>query len=372
MIKENHEIVHGIQKYFLIGVLLLLIIVLMMFLSPFLADVLMATIIVTAVYPLHRLLSKKARFPASLSSFISLLLVAVILLIPFVLFIFFMAQQAADAYVSISGKLNAMVIQSHVDSIDKFLAILPFGDKIKAFLASTPISPTDILKTAGDVVGNISSFLLGNTTNILKHLSVFAIHAMVFLITMFYLLRDGDRLVQYLYSLIPLSAEYRKELFKKLNKISYGIIYGIFGAAILQGILVGIGLAIVGINNPAFWGAIAALFSPLPYVGTAVVWVPCIIILVVEGHLWLALFLAIWCMIIVGTADNLIKPFLIGSRTTLHPLAVLLTILGGAFAFGLKGLLFGPFVLTLTLAFLHIYKLEYKSVLGSSNMKECD
>ena len=122
--KENHEIVHGIQKYFLIGILLLLIIVLMMFMSSFLTDVLIATIIVTAIYPLHKLLSKKLKIPASLSSLISLLLFAVVLLIPFILFIFFMAQQAGDAYLAISEKLNTIVSQHELDTFDKFLAML--------------------------------------------------------------------------------------------------------------------------------------------------------------------------------------------------------------------------------------------------------
>ena len=66
----------------------------------------------------------------------------------------------------------------------------------------------------------------------------------------------------------------------------------------------------------------------------------------------------------MGMADNVIKPYLIGSTSALHPMAVLLVLLGGTFAFGVKGLILGPFVLTLTLAFLHIYQLEYKSVLG--------
>jgi len=370
MTKENHEIVHGIQKYFLIGVLLLLIIVLLMFMSSFLTDVLIATIIVTAIYPLHKLLSKKVKIPASLSSLISLLLFAVVVLIPFILFIFFMAQQAGDAYLAISDKLNNMVVQNHVDTFDKFLAILPFGEKIQKFLESTPISTVDIIKTTGDMVGGISSFLLGQTTSILKHLSVFVIHAIVFLITMFFLLRDGDKLVDFIYSLMPLSKEYKKELFKKLNNISYGIIYGIFGAAILQGILVGVGLAICGISNAAFWGSIAALFSPLPYIGTSVIMIPAVISLAITGHWFLALFLGIYGIFIVGMSDNVIKPFLIGARSALHPLALLLTILGGVFTFGLKGLLFGPFVLTLTVAFMHIYKLEYKNILGPSHLSD--
>jgi predicted PurR-regulated permease PerM len=358
----------SIQKYFMLGVLLLLIVILLMFVSPFVADLLIAAIIVTAVYPVHKLLNKKIHIPRSLSAFISLILVAIIILLPFALFVFFIAGEAAEAYVSISDKINTLVAGKDVTTLPKIIQLLPFSEKIQSFIGSTPISTSDILKTAGDFVGNISSFLLGQTTSILKHLSAILIHIIVFLITMFYLLRDGDKLVDYLYSLIPLSRDHRRELFNKLHKLSYGIIYGIFGAAIIQGFLVGIGFSIAGISNAAFWGAIAALFSPLPYIGTTIVILPAIIALLVGGHWITALFLLIWGIFVVGLADNFIKPFLIGSRTALHPLAVLVVLIGGAFAFGIKGLLFGPFVLTLALSFLHIYKLEYKKVLGDSHV----
>lgn len=364
---KNNQTV-GIQKYFMIGSLLLLIVALLMFISPFLADLLIATIIVTAVYPIHKLLNKKVHLPRSLSALVSLLLVAVIILLPFTLFIFFIAGQATDAYINISGKINLLILEKDITSLPSAIQLLPFSERIEAFLKSAPISTSDILKTAGDFVGNISSFLLGHTTNILKHLSAILIHTIVFLITIFYLLRDGDKLVDYLYSLIPLYKEQKKELFDKLHNLSYGIIYGIFGAAIIQGVLVGIGFYFAGISNAAFWGAIAALLSPLPYIGTSVVWVPAVIATAVGGHWIIALLLAIWCIAIVGTADNFIKPFLIGSKTALHPLAILVVLIGGVFAFGIKGLLFGPFVLTLTIAFFHIYKLEYKNVLGESHV----
>ena len=144
----------------------------------------------------------------------------------------------------------------------------------------------------------------------------------------------------------------------------HSIVYGIFGAAIIQGILVGVGLAIVGVENAAFWGAVAAILSPIPYVGTSIVWIPVVIFLLITKQWFGGIFLLIWSMGIVGLADNFIKPYVIGSTSDLHPLMVMLVILGGVFAFGFKGLIFGPLILTLTLAFLHIYKLEYQSVLN--------
>jgi predicted PurR-regulated permease PerM len=232
-----------------------------------------------------------------------------------------------------------------------------------------PITTAEVMATAKDFVTSIGSFILGNATGILKNLTVLFFHAIVFLFAMFYFLRDGEQFIAYLNSLLPMSEKYRSELFKKLSHLSYGIIYGLFGAAIAQGLMSGLGFYIVGINNAAFWGSIAALFSVVPYIGTAIIWVPVSIYLLVTGHWVAALFLTVWSIVIVGTADNMVKPYLIGSSATLHPFAVLLVIFGSTFAFGLKGLIFGPFILTLTLAFLHIYKLEFSNALDGGGEK---
>lgn len=363
MVKTPITSANGFQRYFLIAVLVILLLLLVTFISPFGIDLLIAGIMVAAVYPVHRWILKKIPFSRSLSALVSMILIIVIILLPFTLFGFFVAEQAADAYVVVSDRINIIVEASEAGRTSKILEMIPFSDKIERALKYLPISTADVLQTARDAVGVVSSFLLSKTTNLLKHLSLFLVHLMVFLLSLFYFLREGDRLVLYIRSLLPMSKKYRQELFTKLSNLSYGIIYGIFGAAILQGFLVGFGFSVAGISNAAFWGAIAALFSPVPYIGTAIVWVPAVVLLTISGQYIIALPLLAWCAFIVGMADNVIKPYIIGSSAHLHPLATLLVLLGGTFVFGLKGLLFGPLVLTLALAFLHIYKLEYKAIL---------
>ena len=351
------------QRYFLIIVLVVLLALLTIFISPFGVDLLLAGIIVTAVWPAHRVILKKIAFSRSLSALISMILIIIVILLPFTLFGFFVADQATDAYTVISDRINTIVETSDVSTTSKVLELIPFSDKIEGVFRYLPISTADLLQTAGDAVGVVSTFLLSKTTNILKHLLLFLVHLLIFLISLFYFLREGDRLLLYIRSLLPMSKIYRQELFSKLSHLSYGIIYGIFGAAILQGFLVGVGFSVAGINNAAFWGAIAALFSPIPYIGTAVVWIPAVAALAIGGNYVTALLLLAWSVFIVGMADNVIKPYIIGRSAHLHPLATLLVLLGGTFVFGLKGLLFGPLVLTLALAFIHIYRLEYKTVL---------
>ncbi len=363
MPKTDNGLANGFQRYFLIAALVALLALLVTFISPFAVALLFAGIIVTAVFPIHKKILNWIPFSRSLAALISMILIVIVILVPFTLFGFFVAEQASDAYVIVSDRINEIVESNDVSSASKILELIPFNESFERALQYLPISPADILQTAGDSVGAVSTFLLSKTTNILKHLSLFLVHLLVFLITLFYFLREGDRLVTYIRSLLPISTEYRQELFTKLSHLSYGIIYGIFGAAILQGFLVGVGFSVAGINNAAFWGAIAALFSPVPYIGTMVVWLPAVAALAIGGQYITAILLLAWSAFIVGTADNVIKPYIIGSSAQLHPLATLLVLLGGTLVFGLKGLLFGPLVLSMALAFLHIYKLEYKTVL---------
>jgi len=353
----NNNSTTDFQRYFLVAVLVLLLLTLVFFIDPFIVDLLFAAMIVTAVFPAHKWIMNKIHFSRSLAAFVSMTLIIVIILLPFTLFGFFVVDEASDAYTVVSERIELIIDNGDVSNPSKLLEIIPFHDKIEDALDYLPISTADILNTAGDLVGSISSFLLSRTTDIIKSLSLFLVHIIVFFMSLFFLLREGDRLVLYIKSLVPLSKKYRQELFNKLNHLSYGIIYGIFGAAILQGILVGIGFSFAGIENAAFWGAIAALFSPVPYIGTAVIWVPVVIYMAITGHYLAAILLGIWCAVIVGLADNIVKPFLIGSSTKLNPMALLLVLLGGTFAFGIRGLLFGP---------LHIYQLEYKAILGKT------
>lgn len=372
MLKTSSAAIKDLQKYFLLGVLILLLIMAFRYISIFFVDLLIAGVIVAAVYPAYKHLKKALWFSKTLAAVLAFILIIVIILLPFVAFVLYLIGQAPEAYVAVSTYISESIADNGgVDTPTKIISILPFSDQVNWLLGKLPFSPVElirnfqetILTSAGALVGDISTFLIRQSTNIIKHLTLFILHVIIFLMTLFYFLRDGDRLVIYLKSLLPMSQKYRDELFTKMSNLSYGIIYGIFGTAIAQGILVGLGFTFTGLDNAVFWGSIAALFSPVPYIGTAIVWLPAVFVLAFGGSWLMALLLLIWCVLVVGTADNIIKPFLIGSSAALHPLAMLLVILGGTFTIGLQGLIFGPFILTLALAFLHIYKLEYQSVL---------
>lgn len=359
---HNEDIVSGIQKYFLLFSVILLLILTFQFLAPFLSTLFIAAVIVAAVYPIKKFLNKRIKLPASFSAFLMTLLVIVLVVLPVTFFLISVVGQASDAYASISVKINNYISEGH--TLNDVFNNYPIIDKfVEGILKYNPISAKDIFSTAGDFLKIISTFLIQNSANVLTHITVVIFQLIIFLIGLFYFMRDGEKLVKYAHGLLPLSEKYRKELMLKIYNLMHSIIYGIFGAALAQGLLLWVGFAIIGIDNSIFWAALGAVLAPIPYVGIGLVWVPFSVSLFLGNDLASGIFFTIWCLTLVANIDNFVKPYVIGTTSALHPFAVLIVMLGGALAFGINGLIFGPFVLTLTLAFLHIYKLEYKRVL---------
>lgn len=359
----HKTIVFNLQKHFLIACLVLLLAVLLYFISPFLGTVIIAAVIVAGCYPLHqRLMFRFPRRP-TLTTLLTLLIVTLIVLTPITLFVSWVASEAGHTYAGISDHVNTFfkedfpLLPSKIE--DSF-----FGKQINFLSTYIPISAEDLSRNLQDAISRISTFLVSQTTTVLKQFSLVFLHIIIFFLSLFYFFRDGEPFIHTIRSLLPLPKKYRFELFTKLNTLSRSIIYGVLGGAVAQGLLGGIGFYLSGIPNAAFWGSMMAFFSPLPYVGTAIIWIPAVIYMLTQGSLWIAVFLLFWCIIAVSLSDNLIKPFLIGESSAIHPLLVLLVLLGSVFVFGLKGVILGPFLLSLTLTFLHIYSLEYREVLN--------
>ncbi|MFA6435754.1 MAG: AI-2E family transporter [Candidatus Gracilibacteria bacterium] len=356
----------NLPKYFLLGGLLALMITLIWIISPFIPSIVIGAVIATGFYPVHSVVLKKVKGRRTIATLISLFVILAVVLVPVSWFISYITGQAIDMYLYIELKVETLLstdfhlIPKIIETNAKFSEIYKYLQNITNTL---PIKTTDVVGFITTLIQNVSQFLMNQSTNIAKELSVLAVHFFVLILSIFFFLRDGDLLVQEIKDILPMAQEYRKILFDKLRNMSKGILYGIFGAAMFQGFLGGIGFALAGIGDAAFWGTVMAFFAIVPYIGSTIIWVPAVIILLATGHWIAALFLALWGTFIVGTVDNLIKPLVIGEKARIHPLLSFITILGGIFTMGLPGLIIAPYLLSLCLTFLHIYKLEYQKVL---------
>jgi predicted PurR-regulated permease PerM len=130
--------------------------------------------------------------------------------------------------------------------------------------------------------------------------------------------------------------------------------------AIIQGVVAMIGFTIFGVPQPLLWGLFTVMAALVPNVGTSLSLIPAVIYLLVTGHIGAGIGLAVWGMLAVGLIDNLLSPRLIGSRIQLHPLLVLLSVIGGLQFFGFLGFLIGPILLAVFVAMVDIYRSDFK------------
>lgn len=170
------------------------------------------------------------------------------------------------------------------------------------------------------------------------------------LFLMYFFIRDGAGMLRAARDLIPMPADKRRELFTHLAAVTRAVVIGTGLTALIQGALVGIAFAIVGLPSPLVFGVVAALLALLPFAGTALVWIPAALVLGAQDRWGAAIFMLVWGALLVSMIDNFLKPLLISGRAAVSTLTVFIGVLGGVSAFGAIGLFLGPVVLALAVA----------------------
>ena len=127
-----------------------------------------------------------------------------------------------------------------------------------------------------------------------------------------------------------------------------------------------------GISGAVFWGALMTILSIVPGIGTALVWIPAVVYLFSTGHTGPAIALALWCAVVVGTADNVLRPILVGKDTQMPDLMVMLSTFGGLALFGAIGFIIGPVIASLFLAVWKIYGRTFGDILETSTASPAD
>lgn len=353
--------------YFFIAAVMAVLGLFFWVISPFTTILILASFVAAVFAPLNQWFYKVFRKRAGLSALLSTIIVLVLVVTPLALFTIFLTQQALDAYDLLDSKLMSLNVEKLI--LSGRLSDLPWiGDTWKTWIEKYGFervlgnTKLDFLSLIQDLGQKTSTFLVGQSAVILRSVGDTAISVLIFLMTLFFFFRDGKRIVKYLESVSPLPTKYENEIVNKLKETTQAIVVGNFGTAIFQGFVGGIGLAIAGVHNVIFWGTLMAFASLIPYFGAGLIWFPVAVFFLLQGSWGWGIFMLIWGTL-VSTSDNFVRPYLIGSRINMHPLATFLVVLGGIFIFGLKGIVFGPLILSLTVTILHLYQMEYRNVL---------
>jgi len=332
------------QIYFFLGTLAVSLVLTVLVFRPYLTLLAFGGVLAIIAQPLYRYLRKlfRAEMPAA---FLTVLFIAVAVLFPLA---FFLAALTGEL-IGVFGDIRAWY---ETASLSSYLAtVLP-----ESMHNQIPALMNQILGFAGRVAQSLSSNIIGLFSNAFSVLFGF----MVVLISVYYLLKDGAKVKRRLLAMSPLADEYDELVFHRLSVAVRAVMGGVFIMGIVKGILAGFFFWIFGVPAPLFWGLMTGIASFLPIVGSAIVTVPAILYLLATGHFLSAIGLAAVSVAIIGTVDNFLQPKLVESRTKIHPLLILLSILGGLEFFGFAGFILGPLTLSVTLTLLDIYEKEFK------------
>ncbi len=310
-------------------------------LRPFFEAIAWAIVLAVAFRPLWARVESRFRTRRSLAAGVTSLLVALLVLLPAGLLVAALAGQAGQAASRLVGVLRS---RDTVQTGD--LTTLPFvGGGVVWVQQKTGITPDAVKLHAAQGLAKLSSLLASAGGGVVVG---FLGGVMTFLLTMvllFFFLRDGDAMAEAVSEILPLSEGERRKAMQRLASMLRSIFRGSLLTAVVQGLLGGIGWALAGLPSAFLAGAGMAVLSLLPIGGTALVWIPGAIALAVQGRTGAAIFLFVWGVIAVATADNFLKPLLIQGDGELTTLVVFLGVFGGIAAFGLLGVFIGPIVL---------------------------
>lgn len=210
------------------------------------------------------------------------------------------------------------------------------------------------------LINNFGSYLISTMKSIFVSVTNFFINIFVFIFAFFFLIKDGDKFMKYLRRLIPMKDEYKHSLFIRFREVSLAVFIDSILIAIVQGALLGVGLKIVGVSSPVFWGTIASFFALIPMVGTTIIWIPIVIYFLLVKNYLSGIVLLVYSLIVVGLSDNIIRMLLLNKKIKIHPFLILISVLGGIEVFGFLGIFLGPIVISLLISVVQLYQLDFK------------
>jgi predicted PurR-regulated permease PerM len=316
---------------------------------PFYGAILWATVLAIVFAPFYRWLSSAMGQHRNLAGIASVLIILTMVILPLTLTAASLLQEATNLYETIeSGQMD-------------------FGQFIQQVIDALPSWATDILNRLGltdlsAIQPRLSAALVqGSKTIAAQALSVgkgtanFIISLFIMLYLLFFFLRDGTALSRRIKDAIPLPADQKREIFSKFTIVTRAMFKGTLLVAIVQGALGGFIFWVLGIHAPVLWGVVMGLFSLLPAVGAAAVWLPVAIYFLATGAIWEGVVLIAFGAFVIGLVDNLLRPFLVGKDTELPDFVVLISTLGGISIFGLNGFVIGPTIAAMFIAVWDIF-----------------
>jgi predicted PurR-regulated permease PerM len=324
---------------------------------PFLEPLLLGALLAGLFHPLYRWITRLVGGRQSLGAVLTLLVLFILVLGPVTAFLGIVVQQA----LSVSDQAIPWLRQ-HLGAASTFNLHDWLVQRFPALGDYVP-SQEELLQHVGTAAKSAGAFLVTVLSRMTATTAAFILNLFVMLYAMFFFFKDGKKILERIFYYLPLSDEDETRMLARFTSITRATIKGTVVIGIIQGTLAGIAFWMAGIQGAAFWGTIMTILSIVPGIGAALVWVPAVIILFINGQYVAATLLLAWCAAVVGTIDNFLRPALVGRDAKMPDLLILVGTLGGLFLFGPIGFIVGPIVCGLFLTVWDIYGATFKEVL---------
>lgn len=323
--------------------------------KPFLVSIVWAVVLVTLFHPVTIRLRSRLGERDTVTAVLMCALVVVIIVVPIVVLTFILAREALRTYKLIED----WVAIGGLDALGRLEQSPRFQQILAEVGHYADLGGIDLQQNVLESLKRATSFIGTQSSKALQSFSASFLSFIFMVFAMFYFFRDGEKAVGSVRTLSPLAPETGAEAFRQFVEVSKATLYGSVVVALVQGLLGGLGFLVLGLPSPVLWGAVMALLSLIPVVGAGFVWLPAAVILLVQGSWVKGIILLLWGFLLVGLADNVLRPMLIGERAKLHTVLVFFSILGGLKIFGFLGFVVGPVIIAILISFIRSYHVLY-------------
>ena len=324
------------------GALILLGYLVFLITSPFLIPLAWSAVLAIFFYPLYERLGK--RFSPAWSAAVCTLGVTLLLIVPVLLVLIYAAREAIEASARIHGMVTGETSALPLNLVNSLRTHLPESWRGVDFMGP--------LRQGAE---SIASYLASSLGLMLKNLFSFFVNLFILLFALFFMFRDGEKILRAVRHLIPFERELQDEMLHESQDLIFASVAVALLIAAMQGFLGGVAFRLTGLGAPVFMGVLIAFFSIVPVVGSALIWAPAALWLGLSGHWGKAVLVLAICGGVAGVADNLVRPLLLRNRTRLNDLLLFISILGGLDVFGLLGLVAGPTILAAAMAVFRVH-----------------
>jgi predicted PurR-regulated permease PerM len=343
------------SSYFFFVLLLGAVVAAALVFLPFLSPLILAIAMAILVYPIYALFSRTmggGSLARTIAGFATIIGVIIVILVPLFFLVGGIYSEIQSLYATLTDESSRSQVIIALNSLSQYFSDTVFG--VLPPHSFDSLNVTDYLKSGLE-------WVFANLDTIFTGLAKVGGYALVFLLALFYFLRDGAALIKRFISWSPPLEQNEQYIVRTFKKAINSVFAGALVVSVLEGVSTGLALYAFGVPAPALWGTAAAVASLVPGFGASLVIIPAILYLVISGNYTYAVCILIWGYAAIILIDHTLGPMLVNKGVQIHPFLILLSVLGGILTFGIIGFVMGPLILVFLFALLDIYRMTWRS-----------